>query len=111
MSFGDTGMCLARKTLELPRDHNKFRSGGRMMHNLNERFEEIESARLQDVHAEDTLVNWSLDDFSDIVPKPVPGDDRSLVHPLIAWEAEGAITQIQAVAVEEERLSRLLDQH
>ena len=38
------------------------------MANLTERFGEMESLQVQHVSREDTLVNWSLDDFSDIVP-------------------------------------------
>lgn len=47
------------------------------MPNLNERFEEMKSPHIQHVSREDTLVNWSLDDFSDIVPMSLPSDDRS----------------------------------
>lgn len=47
------------------------------MPNLNERLEEMKSPHVQHVSREDTLVNWSLDDFSDIVPMSLPSDDRS----------------------------------
>ncbi len=49
------------------------------MPNLNERCGEMESPHVQHVSPEDTLVNWSLDDFSDIVPMSLLRDDRSLM--------------------------------
>lgn len=47
------------------------------MPNLNERFGETESSHVQHVSREHTLVTWSLDDFSDIVPMSLLRDDRS----------------------------------
>jgi hypothetical protein len=52
---------------------------GKKMPKLNERSGEIESPHVQHVGREDTLVNWSLDDFSDIVPMSLLRDDRSLL--------------------------------
>ncbi|MFH0342873.1 MAG: hypothetical protein ACHBNF_12255 [Chromatiales bacterium] len=49
------------------------------MANLNKRFGEMESLQVQHVSREDTLVNWSLDDFSDIVPMSLLRDDPSLM--------------------------------
>ncbi len=49
------------------------------MANLTERFGEMESLQVQHVSREDTLVNWSLDDFSDIVPMSLLRDDPSLM--------------------------------
>ena len=49
------------------------------MPNLNKRSGEMESPQVQYVSLEDTLVNWSLDDFSDIVPMSLLRDDRSLM--------------------------------
>ncbi len=49
------------------------------MANLKERFGEMESLQAQHVSREDTLVNWSLDDFSDIVPMSLLRDDPSLM--------------------------------
>ncbi|MFH0351009.1 MAG: hypothetical protein ACHBMF_03620 [Chromatiales bacterium] len=49
------------------------------MPNLNKRCGDMESPHVQHVSREDTLVNWSLDDFSDIVPMSLLRDDRSLM--------------------------------
>lgn len=49
------------------------------MANLNERFGEMESLHVQHVSREDTLVNWTLDDFSDIVPMSLLRDDPGLM--------------------------------
>jgi hypothetical protein len=57
-------------------DHN----GGRTMHTLNERLDETESVQVQEVSAGDTPLNWSLEDFSDIVPKSTPGEERDVTE-------------------------------
>ncbi len=44
------------------------------MNTWNEHFSEMDFVCMQDLSAEDTLFNWSLDDFSDIVPKPMAGE-------------------------------------
>ncbi len=49
------------------------------MPNLNKRCGDMEYPHVQHVSREDTLVNWSLDDFSDIVPMSLLRDDRSLM--------------------------------
>ena len=49
---------------------------GRTMHTLNERLDEMVSVQVQEVSAGETLLNWSLEDFSDIVPKSTPSEER-----------------------------------
>lgn len=46
------------------------------MHTLNERLDEMVSVQVQEVSAGETLLNWSLEDFSDIVPKSTPSEER-----------------------------------
>lgn len=50
------------------------------MNTWNEHFSEMDSVCTQDLSAEDTLFNWSLDDFSDIVPKPMAGEECSVME-------------------------------
>ena len=52
---------------------------GTKMPKLNERCGEMESPHGQHVSREDTLVNWSLDDFSDILPMSLLRDDPGLM--------------------------------
>jgi hypothetical protein len=53
---------------------------GRTMHSLNERLDETEFVQVQEVSAGDTLLNWSLEDFSDIVSKSTPSEERDVTE-------------------------------